>query len=166
MGKKDSFFIRLVVLFETIDDAAEELLPLLVQSSLSIWLSGSGKNSAAKNELKDRQHSLSVYFTKVLQYPSASVETVKAVIDIMLHLRNYHPPYRTDELGYEAWLDIDHLLLSQSALKCGSFATSLMFLDFSRDDLTGEAKIQLTDQRVQNVSTSLCWELPLMQVSY
>lgn len=146
-----SFYSIIPSLFETITPAARDLLPYLVQASLS------NVNLAEKDAVPECYQPLSQYLMQVLQYPAVPVDTLRVIVDIVLHLRNYSPPYRQDELGHEEWLEVDYLRLSQAALKCGSYATSLMFLELVRSDRAKNLRaVDLYDARVQEVRADIC----------
>ena len=145
MSQQDPWFAVLVSHLDSIRSAARDLLPLLVQVCLSLW--------EAKDEdiVKERIRALSTHFTAVLSDPLADTETLRAIVDVVLHLRHFNPPYRKDDLGYEGWPDIDTMLLSEAALKCGSFVTALMFLELTQSYKKGAKPVELYDPRVQKV---------------
>ena len=145
LSQRQAFFSAIVPLFDTIQSSAKDLLPLLVQCCLSCY------DATEMTDLKERFRTLSSYFSIILQYPTADIETIRAVVNIILHLRQFHPPYRTDELGYESWLEVDSMLLSEAALRCGSYATALMFLELARLGKKGYKTLDLYDARVQKV---------------
>jgi len=105
----------------------------------------------SEKSIKERVRLLSDHLSSVLQYPSAGIETVRAILKIILHLRHFHPPYRPDLLGYNAWLKIDFLLLSEAAIKCGAFATALLFLESA----VPSDNLDLYNSRVQKVCESV-----------
>jgi hypothetical protein len=53
-------------------------------------------------------------------------------------------------LPSDHWLEIDPVLLSEAAIKCGAFASALMFLEMKQGDDTQQ--LDLLDPRVQKVS--------------
>ncbi|KAL7420991.1 Serine/threonine-protein kinase tel1 [Cryptotrichosporon argae] len=108
---------------------ASDVLPYLVQATVT-------KDAA-------RAPALSSYFSVILA--QGDVKTTESIIDIVLHLRNFHCPYAKGELSYNHWLDIDHLLLSEAAGRCGAFASSLLFLEMS------DHAVDLSQPRVQRV---------------
>jgi ataxia telangiectasia mutated family protein len=79
---------------------------------------------------------------------------MRVVVDISLHLRYLNPPYkRSDELAFEKWLDIDPMLLSEAALRCGNYATALMYLENVRSYAKhARREVDMFDKRVQDVS--------------
>ena len=146
MAARQPSYSVLPTLFDAIPSAARDLVPIIVQAALSVT------DPAAKSDLQERYKSLSTHLMAVLQYPCASIDTLRAVVDIILHLRNFQPPYRQEELGYESWLDVDKLSLSEAALKCGSYASALMFLEGVRSDRKDKRRaVDLYDKRVQQV---------------
>lgn len=144
-ARDDPFYISLQPLLSTSGGATAEFLPYLVQAVLSC-----GFEEHADQSLQ-RAAVLSDHFSQVLQYPTAAVETLEAIINIVLHLRNFQPPHMTTDLAYNHWLSIDPLILSEAAGKCGAFASSLLFLELSRD-LGEGAACDLSSPRVQTVS--------------
>ncbi|KAL1411153.1 Serine/threonine-protein kinase tel1 [Vanrija albida] len=148
----DPFYAGLQPLLQTKGKEATDFLPYLVQATLTC--------GAAKH-MPDTQHRMGVltdHFTQVLQSLGAAVETLEMIIQIVLHLRNFQPPYATGELSYNQWLNIDPLVLSEAAGRCGAFASSLLFLemanDYPRDD-KGSSGLNLSDARVQAVMYSV-----------
>lgn len=139
----DPFYTGLRPLLQTKGKEATDLLPYLVQATLT----------CANGDTAHRVKVLTDHFTQVLQSLGAAVETLEMIIQIVLHLRNFQPPYATGELSYNQWLNIDPLVLSEAAGRCGAFASSLLFLemanDYPRDNSPG---LDLSDARVQAVS--------------
>lgn len=146
-AQEDQFYSCLQPLLNTQGSAAVELLPFLVQAVLT------SSTEEQPDATTNRATVLSDYFSQVLQYPTASMQTVEAIIQIILHLRHFKPPYGSGELSYDHWLNIDALVLSEAAGRCGAFASSLLFLEMAddRDEEPG-ASIQLSNARVQKVS--------------
>jgi len=141
IAAEDPFYYAITPLLSDAASASD-LLPFLVQACLSC---GSEKS------IKERVRLLSDHLSSVLQYSSAGIETVRAILKIILHLRHFHPPYRPDLLGYNAWLKIDFLLLSEAAIKCGAFATALLFLESA----VPSDNLDLYNSRVQKVCESV-----------
>ena len=75
---------------------------------------------------------------------------MEIIIKIVLHLRGFAPAFRTGVLAFNRWLEIDSVLLSEAAIKCGAFASALMFLEMKHDD--DAQRLDLLDPRVQKVS--------------
>ncbi|KLT40283.1 hypothetical protein CC85DRAFT_157894 [Cutaneotrichosporon oleaginosum] len=139
----DEFYACLQPMLSAHGNAAVLLLPFLVQSVLQC----DDLQLTAK-----RADILSDHFSKVLQFTEASLQTIEAIIHIVLHLRNFKPPYAKGELSYNHWLSIDPLELSEAAGRCGSFASSLLFLEMAKDrDEIGNQDLDLSDMRVQKV---------------
>lgn len=143
----DGFYACLQPMLSAKGNAAMVLLPFLVQAVLIC-------ESHEDPELAPRRAGiLSDHFAQVLQYPMASSQTVEAVIQIVLHLRTFKPLYATGELAYNHWLNIDPLVLSEAAGKCGAFASSLLFLEMAKDrDDVGNQDLDLSSPRIQKVS--------------
>ena len=124
-----------------------DLLPYLVQAYLS------SRAVIDKGQIEDRVRLLSGHFVMVLQYPLAATDTILAILKIVLHLRHFQPPYRSDLLGYDFWLDIDFLLLSEASIRCEAYTTALLFLESAR--AKNASAVDLFDVRVQNVGHPL-----------
>lgn len=141
----DPFYGCLHPLLSAKGHMAIELLPFLVQAVLTIHL-------PEERATEHRADVLANYFSQVLQYPGTATETIETIIRIVLHLRHYRPPYRTGESSYNHWLQIDPLVLSEAAGKCGAYASSLLFLEMAgdRDDQSPE-DLDLSTLRVQKV---------------
>jgi ataxia telangiectasia mutated family protein len=65
---------------------------------------------------------------------------VRTIVDIVLHLRNFTPQVekqadqkKTDALSYDKWLAIDYTLLARNSILCGSYTTSLLFLELAAE---------------------------------
>lgn len=146
----DAFYACLQPMLSAQGTAAMVLLPFLVQAVLQC-----DDLDAAQR----RSRTLTDHFSQVLQYPSASSQTIEAIIQIVLHLRNFAPLYASGELAYNHWLSIDPLVLSEAAGKCGAFASSLLFLEMAKDrDDVGNQDLDLSNARIQTVNTkcALC----------
>jgi ataxia telangiectasia mutated family protein len=141
----DAFYACLQPMLSAEGSAAVHLLPFLVQAILQC----DDLEVAVK-----RAATLSDHFSQVLQFPMASLPTVETIIQIVLHLRNFKPPYAEGELSYNHWLSIDPLVLSEAAGKCGAFASSLLFLEMAKDrDDVGNQDLDLSSPRVQQVGS-------------
>ncbi|WVW79405.1 hypothetical protein I302_101374 [Kwoniella bestiolae CBS 10118] len=119
------------------------LLPHLVQASLTCGATSHPEITLHRSKI------LSDHFAQVVQWPSASLDTIRSIIDTVLHLRHFQPKYRNDELGYNAWLEVDYVVLSEAAVRCGGYATALMFLELGRDQKS--RGIREDDKRVQKI---------------
>jgi ataxia telangiectasia mutated family protein len=144
LSTDDVFYSCLVPLMEPQAGCASTMLPWLVQSLLTC---GSAKS---KSVAESRSTLLSRYFSRIIQWNQASVGAVEIIIRVVLHLRGFAPAFRTGVLSFDHWLEIDPVLLSEAAIKCGAFASALMFLEMKHDDDT--QRLDLLDPRVQNVS--------------
>ena len=144
MSKDSSYYAVIPDLFETIPTAAQQLLPFLVQAYLS---------PCSTVEIRQRRTHLDAHLTSTLQNPSAAVETLRTIVDVVLHLRHFRLPWLADiSTSYENWLPLHPLSLSEAALRCGAFATSLMFLEEVRNDTVERKRaVDLYDNRVQTV---------------
>ncbi|VDB84870.1 unnamed protein product [Peniophora sp. CBMAI 1063] len=124
-GGRHGFFAQLPPMLREDAVLATQTLPVLVHTLLQ---HDHGKGDA-------RRH-LSAFFANILAAPDSDTPTLKAIVDIALHMRNFYPHnHGKDMLANERWLDIDHMLLSRAALRCGAYTTALLFyeLEFARD---------------------------------
>lgn len=145
-AEEDEFYTCLQPLLSSEGSSAVDLLPFLVQAVLTCGAEDHPDVTSARADV------LSDYFAQVLQYPTAAMQTVEAIIQIILHLRHFSPPYGTGELAYNHWLTIDPLVLSEAAGRCGAFASSLLFLEMADDrDDEPNTNVHLSNPRVQKV---------------
>ncbi|WWC73055.1 uncharacterized protein I206_107020 [Kwoniella pini CBS 10737] len=138
----DPFYISLRPLFSSKDVSLRSFLPHIIQATLTC-------GAAQHTDITlNRSKILSDHFTMVIQYPAASLDVIHTIIDTILHLRHFQPHYRKGELGYNAWLEIDYVLVSEAAVKIGAYATAMMFLELARDQGDG---IRDGDTRIQKI---------------
>ena len=97
---------------------AEETLPILVHTLLS---------GEVKSDTRPFRSILSKHFAAVLSSTHSHVSSVRAVVNVVLHLRHFMPAGTNDALAYDHWLDLDFILLSKSAIVCGAYTTALLF---------------------------------------
>lgn len=121
----DKFYGQLTPLITNNVQFAEEILPILVHTLLSRELS-QGASSATPT----RKY-LSDYFTAVLAGEDPSRSCMRAVVDVILHLRSFRSVDSDDWLAHDKWLDVDFRLLAKSAVGCGSYTTALLFLELA-----------------------------------
>ena len=121
----DPFFAQLNSILTSDLAFAEQILPVLVHTLLQAE-KGSDITSLSFRPL------LSDFFTSVLSAKNPDISCVRAVVDIVLHLR-YFPAGSDDALGYNKWLDVDYTLLAQSAVLCGAYTTALLFLELASE---------------------------------
>ena len=125
LSTSQSFFSHLSTLLEHDVAFAQELFPLLVHELLIL---------PSESNSTPRLH-LSRYFSSLLSFPDTENKIKKTIIDTVLHLRHF-PPSPTlspNSLECNYWLDVDYLLLSNSATRCGAFTTALLFLELAAD---------------------------------
>lgn len=146
-ARDDPFYLSLQPLLSSPGSATTGFLPYLVQAVISCGFEEHPDQSLHRAAV------LSDHFSQVLQYPSAAAETLEAIINIVLHLRNFQPPHLSNDLAYNHWLSIDPLVLSEAAGRCGAFASSLLFLELA-NDWNDDSGCDLTSPRVQKVSSS------------
>lgn len=123
----DSFYAQLTTVLRADIEFAEQVLPVLVHTLLQAELS-----QPKSPELSSRTR-LSVYFTSILKWSSANVSCLRCIVDVVLHLRNFHPTNNNDASAHEKWLDIDFTLLSRNAVLCGAYTTALLFLELASE---------------------------------
>ncbi|THH15268.1 hypothetical protein EW146_g5182 [Bondarzewia mesenterica] len=122
LGTDNPFYAQLAVILQSDTAFADQTLPTLVHTLLQFNLS-----NAASGEGSSCRSALSRYFTSVLSSASSDVLSLRAVVNIVLHLRHFLPGHTTDASAYDKWLDLDFMLLSQSAIACGAYTTALLF---------------------------------------
>lgn len=150
-ARDDPFYLSLQPLLSAPGGATADFLPYLVQAVLTCGY------DEHPDQTTQRAAVLSDHFAQVLQYPTAATETLETIINIILHLRNFKPPYLSTELAYNHWLSVDPLVLSEAAGKCGSFTSSLLFLEMANSSDAGRCDLSstscdLSSPRVQKVS--------------
>lgn len=120
LSSTDAFYAQLAPILGTNADFAGEVLPVLVCRLLQRDVN---KDHANKQILSE-------YFTRVLAFETSDISCIRAVVDVVLHLR--HSTSKTkDALAYNKWLNISYTLLARSALRCGSYTTALLFLELA-----------------------------------
>ncbi|KAI0063978.1 hypothetical protein BV25DRAFT_1837166 [Artomyces pyxidatus] len=124
---ENPFYAQLAVVFQSDATFAEAVLPILVQLMLR---SARLHPTAASGTLPS---TLSQYFTSVLASEDSDVSTVRSVVNIILHLRHFQPESSNDRLGYNRWLELDFILLSKSAIRCGAYTTALLFHELAAE---------------------------------
>ncbi|KAG9313005.1 hypothetical protein JVU11DRAFT_6444 [Chiua virens] len=125
LNSSDKFYAQLTPLITNNVQFAEEILPILVHTLLSRELShGGGSASSARKHLSD-------YFTAMLVAEDSNRSCMRAIVDVILHLRNFRPVGSKDWLAHDKWLDVDFRLLAKSAVDCGSYTTALLFLELA-----------------------------------
>jgi ataxia telangiectasia mutated family protein len=133
--KSQEFFAQLVDIVQMDEILAKQLFPVLIHAVLQHEdhrLAGSKE----KYDPESARSRISSYFTELLTQKSVPTAIVGCLIQAVLHLRNFHPLSSTeprDMLAYNHWLDIDHRLLSEGALRCGAYTTAILFLELYED---------------------------------
>ena len=125
LSSTDCFYAQLAPLLARSIPFAEEILPVLVHTLLQEG-AGNATGVSTKKQLSD-------YFTSVLQTDGVSRSCLRAVVDVVLHLRNFTPSGSTDCLAHDKWLDVDFHLLAKGAVASGSYTTALLFLELARE---------------------------------
>ncbi|KAI5895314.1 uncharacterized protein SCHCODRAFT_02228065 [Schizophyllum commune H4-8] len=131
LGQSDVFYAQLHDMLKTDVEFATTIFPILLHTLLH-W----EQENARSEELRYRQ-AFSVYFTSILRSDTAPAPCKEVIVRSVLHLRHYQPSHSGKEVedacAYDMWLDIDYLLLAQSALTCRMYTTSLLFLDLATE---------------------------------
>ncbi len=129
----NAFYSRLPTILQADSDFAEQVIPILVHTLLSITIDERAANESPRTIL-------SRFFSNVLSSVLSDVSSHRAIVSIVLHLRYSQPPQSCDELAYDKWLDLDFLLLSRSAILSGAYTTALLFhelaVEYSGSDIT------------------------------
>jgi ataxia telangiectasia mutated family protein len=143
LAADDPFYRSFIPLLDLSAKTASDFLPWFVQALLTV-------GSAKRVEVAEQRSSiLSAYFTKVIQWSAASKNAIATIIKTVLHLRGFVPGFRTGVMAFNSWLEIDPVLLSEAAIKCGAFATAMLFLEILKD--IRDDQVDLLDPRIQNV---------------
>ena len=129
LGARDPFFAPMTSVLQSDHGFAEDVLPVLVHSLLQIEY-----DSSPTHDANSVQTTLSQYFSAVLCFQEADTPCYRAIISVVLHLRNFNPSRDPkDALAHDRWLSIDFTLLSQCAIKCSAYTTALLFLELAPD---------------------------------
>ena len=136
----DPFFAQLNSILTSDLAFAEQILPVLVHTLLQV-------EKASEITGLSFRSLLSNFFTSVLSAKNTDISCIRAVVDIVLHLR-YFSPGSKDALGYNKWLDIDYTLLAQSAVLCGAYTTALLFLELASESNAQSIVQDLSTEKV------------------
>ncbi|KAJ7760552.1 hypothetical protein B0H16DRAFT_1415528 [Mycena metata] len=146
LSADEPFFAQLTLILQSDASFTEQTLPVLVHSVLENERS-SVTSKQPVSDLSCRK-TLSSYFAAVLESGRASTPVMCSIVDIVLHLRNFAPLVekdatktdlkKVDALSYDKWLAIDYTLLARSSLACGSYTTSLLFLELAAEYSKGD----------------------------
>ncbi|KAJ6518821.1 hypothetical protein C8R45DRAFT_1116532, partial [Mycena sanguinolenta] len=138
LSAAEPFYAQLILILQSDATFTEQTLPVLVHSVLESERTSAGWD-APLDDLPCRKR-LSVYFTAILESRRASIPVVCTIVDIVLHLRNFTPEVekeadkkKVDALSYDKWLAIDYTLLARNSILCGSYTTSLLFLELAAE---------------------------------
>jgi ataxia telangiectasia mutated family protein len=126
LSETDMLYAQLTDILQSDTVFAEHMLPVLVCDLLVT-------DFRSDPPVTTCRASLSGFFTRILRLQSAALQCVSAVVEVVLHLRNFDQPAQTDKLGYNQWLDVDFTLLAQGAMSCGAYTTALLFLELARE---------------------------------
>lgn len=129
LAARDPFFAPLPPILYADHGFAEEVLPVLVHCLLQVEY-----DDSASDAPRSMRETLSHYFSSVLSHEDAAIPCYRAIIGVILHLRNFHPHHKApDALAHDKWLSIDFTLLSRCAIRCNAYTTSLLFLELASD---------------------------------
>ncbi|KAI9509667.1 hypothetical protein F5148DRAFT_1185674, partial [Russula earlei] len=120
LAEHNSFYSRLPIVLQADPDFAEQVTPILVHILLSTSFGDTKVNETPRTIL-------SQFLSRVLISTTSDVSSLRAVVNIVLHLRLLQPRQADDELAYDKWLDLDFMLLSKSAILSGAYTTALLF---------------------------------------
>ncbi|KAF7308746.1 Serine/threonine-protein kinase Tel1 [Mycena kentingensis (nom. inval.)] len=136
LASSESFYAQLYPILKSDPTFTEDALPVLVRSILGAerqQYSGKPIDSMPCRKI------LSKFFFDTLLSPTTSTSCARSIVDIVLHLRNFDPPFvkthgtKSDALAYNKWLAVDYTLLAEKALACGAYTTSFLFLELATD---------------------------------
>ncbi|THH11332.1 hypothetical protein EW145_g727 [Phellinidium pouzarii] len=119
---RDPFYAHLSNALCNNSEFAEQMFPVLVHTLLS---------HDQKQAGSEPRIILSDYFSKLLVQVGLDVRCHRSIINLVLHLRNFDPRNSQDVLAYNRWLNLNFMLLSRSATKCGAYTTALLFLELA-----------------------------------
>ena len=120
LADQNPFYSRLPTVLQADSDFAEQVTPILVQILLSTSVGDATTNETPRAIL-------SQFLSRVLNSTTSDMFSLRAVVNIVLHLRHFQPPQSGDELAYDNWLDLDFMLLSKSSILSGAYTTALLF---------------------------------------
>ncbi|KAF8216514.1 hypothetical protein K438DRAFT_1953444 [Mycena galopus ATCC 62051] len=138
LSAAEPFYAQLTLILQSDANFTEQTLPVLVHSVLESERTSTGWTTPL-TALPYRK-TLSAYFAAILESKHASIPVVRTIVDIVLHLRNFTPQVekdadkkKIDALSYDKWLSIDYTLLARNSILCGSYTTSLLFLELAAE---------------------------------
>lgn len=122
-----TFYAQISPLVAVESELSKQLLPSLLHALLL---------EENLMDLDTARENISSYFTKILQDPESDPQVWTAIIESVLQLRNHRPPrgdLAESPLGSDRWLELEFIELSQRALDCRQFTTSLLFVELSKE---------------------------------
>ncbi|KAG6895618.1 hypothetical protein C0992_000344 [Termitomyces sp. T32_za158] len=151
LSSKDAFYAQLIPILRLDAEFAEQVLPILVHNILA-----TENEELVNQETIVQAHyrdTISNFFTSVLSDKSSSIQCLRCVIDVMLHLRHFDREQTSnigakvikDALSYNKWLNVDFALLAHSSITCGAYTTALLFLELAAE---GHAVSQDTSNEI------------------
>ncbi|TFY59771.1 hypothetical protein EVG20_g7665 [Dentipellis fragilis] len=132
LADSSSFYGQMEAILRADVPFAEEVLPILVHTLLC---------SDKPLDGPSHRSTLSNYFATVLSSPQSHVSSLRAIVNIVLHLRHFKRENSPDALDYDKWLDVDFILLSKSAIRCGMYTTALLFHELAANYCTDNAPL-------------------------
>ncbi|KAI0031450.1 hypothetical protein K488DRAFT_86827 [Vararia minispora EC-137] len=133
IGKERPFFAQLFPILQADTGFAELALPTLIHTLLRM-------HELRKDDPSMRTV-LSQYFIAVLSAPTSHISCIRTVVNVVLHMRHFYPTrHQNDYLAPDKWLELDYMLLSRSAIRCGAYTTALLFhelaFEYSQDQVS------------------------------
>lgn len=125
----DEVFGQLSKILEAKAEFADQMLPLLVHSALlcNIDLSTAKKRIQVAQPTRDV---LSKQFRLVFQrHQSESKEALKALLNVIVFLRQQPLPTAKTPFDNNNWLELDYFDVAKAALRCKAYTTALLFVE-------------------------------------
>ncbi|KAG6854273.1 hypothetical protein C0991_008967, partial [Blastosporella zonata] len=153
LSTNDAFYAQMVSILQKDTEFAEQVLPILVHITLFKEKENEKRTGGVHAPHRD---AISKFFASVLLEEQSSVDCLRSVIDVVLHLRHFdrepRPPSTSsqqpkktkapntpthDALSYNKWLNVDYSLLARCSITCGAYTTALLFLELAAENDTG-----------------------------
>ena len=124
LGRDDPFYGHLMKVLSDDTDFAEQMFPVLIHSLLK---------RASQPLVSDCREIISEYLSHLLARTDLDNRCHQSIVTLVLHLRNFVPAGSKDTLDFNRWLDLNYIILGQSAVKCGAYTTALLFLELAKE---------------------------------
>lgn len=152
------FYAALPTILRSSSTVSHDLLPYLVHGLLTTKGGTASLTSEDLKTLQARSNRMGSTFESILREPTANREAKRVILDIVVYLRAWSPPWRTPALGYLRWMPIDPLVIAQQAAQCGSYATALQYLEVAFYDGQEGHALDLAQPDIQKVSRRVMCE--------